>query len=56
MRVLWVSCKWATGMVKVGDDGIVTDTPPVWRKFIGQPLDNLLKWLKADRVRDLQVL
>ena len=48
MTDLWVSCPWATGMVTTDDKTIITKTPPVWRKFIGQSLRNLVRWLGKD--------
>jgi hypothetical protein len=50
-RDYYVSCPWATGMVSVNGLGVITDTPPIWRKFIGQRLTNLMAWLKAENVR-----
>lgn len=29
---------------------IIVDTAPLWRKFIGQPLENLLCWLQYYRM------
>ena len=45
MTKYWVSCKRFTGQVNVDDD-IITFTPPVWRKFVGQPFVHLLNWLR----------
>lgn len=28
------------------EDGIIIDSSPITRKFIGQPLDNLKRWMK----------
>jgi len=41
----WVSSKKFTGQVD-SVDGLIVDAPPVWRKFKGQPLNNLLAWLR----------
>ena len=46
MSDLWVSSSWATGLVVIDDEGIITDTAPVWRKFRGQCIESLTKWLK----------
>lgn len=51
MTKWWVSCTHATGQVnteadKAGRD-IIVFVPPVWRKFMGQPLGNLMRWLDA---------
>jgi len=43
---LWVSCSWATGFVKVDDEGINVDTAPVWKRFRGQCIEALTSWLK----------
>ncbi len=42
---LWVSCPKFTGEVRMAH-GIIYDLPPVWRAFQGQPVENLLAWLK----------
>jgi hypothetical protein len=44
---LWVSCQKFTIGVRVEDHSDVrriTDAAPIARKFIGQPVTNLLKW------------
>lgn len=46
MTELWVSSAWATGLVVVDDDGIIIDSAPVWKKFRGQAIESLTKWLK----------
>jgi hypothetical protein len=42
---LWVSTKKFTGEI-LTSHGIVYDAPPVWCSFQGQPVENLLQWLK----------
>lgn len=42
----WASCAKFTGQVDTGKDDIITFTPPVWRKFVGQPFVHLLNWLR----------
>lgn len=43
---LWVSCSAMTCWVKVFD-GRIVDAAPILRRFIGQPQENLLRWLKG---------
>ena len=45
MTWFWVSTNWATGGVEVTEDMTIKTTPPIWRKFIGQPFGNLTGWL-----------
>ena len=49
----YVSSKRGTGMVTVENE-VIVDTPPIWRKFIRQPLDNLLFWLKKYKIVKLE--
>jgi hypothetical protein len=46
MTDLWISSSWATGLVVIDDEGIITDTAPVWKKFRGQAIESLTGWLK----------
>lgn len=41
----WVSCRQATGQVNTNEEGRLVFVPPIWGKFIGQPLTNLTQWL-----------
>ena len=34
-------------------DGIITGTPPLLRKFNGQPLDNLRRWSAVESVQEI---
>lgn len=34
--------------IEVNEDYIIIEAPPVVKKFIGQPLKNLIKWMKPD--------
>ena len=43
--ILWLSTEKMTIQVTVVN-GIVTQTPPIARKFRGQPIDNLRNWMK----------
>lgn len=41
---LWVSTLRMTFAVRV-QEGVVRETAPIARKFIGQPAENLRRWL-----------
>lgn len=45
MRAWWLSSRRMTVFVMTKDDTII-DGPPIIRKFIGQPLDNLRGWIQ----------
>jgi hypothetical protein len=40
----WISCAICTVLVTTGANGIIVKAAPMVRRFLGQPLDNLLKW------------
>lgn len=42
----WLSSESMTVAVSVNSDGIITRTPAIVYKFVGQPLDNLRKWMR----------
>ena len=42
---LWVSSLKFTEQVDVADGEVILMTPPIWKKFVGQPLENLVGWL-----------
>jgi len=42
---LWLSNSRMTVAVMVTDEQI-TDGPPIVRKFLGQPISNLIRWMK----------
>lgn len=44
MTFLWMSTERMTVQVRV-EDGVVVSTPPIVRKFVGQPIENLQRWL-----------
>lgn len=44
MNSYWVSCRDFTVRVDVDDAGVIRQAAPIVRKFIGQPLSNLLTW------------
>lgn len=43
-KYYWVSTKRMTGLVTVRDGRVVL-APPILRKFLGQPVNNLINWL-----------
>lgn len=40
----WISNEKFTVMVEVDDKMNIIEAPPIVRKFIGQPIENLLSW------------
>lgn len=46
MYKLWLSCPKFTVFVEVGERGIITDCAPVVRRFKGQHLNDLRRWLR----------
>lgn len=42
----WFSSDKMTVSVSV-ENGIIVATAPITRKFIGQPLDNLVRWMRS---------
>ena len=46
MATYWVSSKKMTVSVDIDSERIITATPPILQVFKGQPLDNLIKWMK----------
>lgn len=45
MREYNLQCLKFYNQVKTDDSGIITETAPVFQKFIGQPLSNLSTWV-----------
>ena len=43
-----------TVMVKTGVDRRIIEAAPIVRKFVGQPLDNLVQWM--DRKAELDIV
>jgi hypothetical protein len=50
MTKYYISCRVATGQVSVNDRTIIS-APPIWYRFIGQDISNLIRWL--DRFGDV---
>lgn len=41
----WLSTRRMTVCVEVNNVGVIVDAPPVVKRFIGQRLSNLAKWM-----------
>lgn len=52
----YVSCKKFTCYVETTNEGIILNTAPILKRFIGQNLDNLLSWCKSFGERRIEVL
>ena len=46
MTEWWFSSEKMTVWVKTGKHGIIIDGAPIIKKFSGQPLENLERWMK----------
>lgn len=46
-RDWWVSCPQFTVWVQTSN-GIILDSAPIVRRFIGQPLINLIRWKNCE--------
>lgn len=44
-KVLWASSNRMTVRVVINSHNIIVDAAPVIRKFTGQPINNLCKWM-----------
>ena len=45
-KAYWLSSPSMTVMVYTDEDNIITITPAIVKKFKGQHIDNLIKWMK----------
>lgn len=46
MKTYWLSSRVMTIGVEVDENDIITKTPPIAEKFIGQKLSNLIRWME----------
>lgn len=46
-KTFWLSSDQMTVEVVVDFDGKICKAAPIVRKFIGQPLDNLVRWMET---------
>ena len=46
MKKLWLSSKKMTIFADVDADHMIIDTAPIARKFIKQPVINLVRWME----------
>lgn len=42
----WLSCRKFTCRVYTDERGTITWAAPIARRFVGQPLENLLNWMQ----------
>ena len=42
-----IDCEKHSGPIEIDDEGIIIDTMPIFRKFKGQAVENLIKWVKT---------
>lgn len=52
----WLSNERMTVLVKVDEDDKIRTFPPIARRFVGQPLENLALWMnevEGFRIEDL---
>jgi len=46
LKAYWLSSNKMTVIVEVNHRGIIVKAAPIVRKFLGQPISNLIKWMK----------
>jgi len=49
----WIDTGWACGGVIV-QDGIIVETAPIFKTFIGQPVKNILNWRQVKQWIEIQ--
>jgi hypothetical protein len=47
MKEYQIDCEKYCGYIKIDDDGIILETMPIFRKFQGQCVQNLTKWVST---------
>jgi hypothetical protein len=45
----WVSCRLFTVQADTDENGLIRYAAPIVRRFIGQPIEALLRWAQAHR-------
>lgn len=50
MTSYYISCTYATGLVTINEEGIILDTCPIWKRYIGEPIEYFIKNLKEIKV------
>ena len=45
-RSYWLSTERMTVVVDADARGVIVWAPPIVRRFVGQPLDNLIGWMR----------
>lgn len=46
MKCLWISCSFATVRIEADEKNIIRFAAPIFRRFVGQPYQNLIDWLE----------
>ena len=47
--IYWISSTFATAVVEIDERAVIVKSAPIWRKFVGQPLANLVRWLRKKK-------
>jgi hypothetical protein len=47
MKEYQIDCNKFCGFVKVDDNELIIDVLPIARKFVGQPISNLIMWTQT---------
>lgn len=47
MKEYQIDCEKFCGYIQLDDEGIIIDCMPICRKFKGQAVENLAKWVKS---------
>jgi hypothetical protein len=50
----WIKTGWACGGVIVKDD-VIIDAAPIFKRFIGQPIINILNWKQVNQWKYIQL-
>lgn len=45
MKAYWMTCQMCTVSVETDDNNVITKAPPIVKKFKGQPIADLKKWM-----------
>lgn len=46
MKSYWLKCNAFVVEVETDDLGVITKTPPIVRKFLGEPVEALMRWMR----------
>lgn len=56
IRKFWITTPQVSGEVNVNARGQICETPPVWKRFLGQSLYALTGWLKNNGTVEIENL